>query len=200
MKRIFQRNQLRSTNYKLQANMEVTTNQQYAAGENDVDEPVGDTKSRGARKMMSSITISDGDFDSILENGLINDDRWHDVSSEANQRTPADLANGVNRLTTLEAISELSASVFEPTPYQINGSHLSVASDGLSIPTNPSESRWKGEETPTTTLGSSSTGGNESELGGVQKRALSADSKSEAARLSPSSTDLPIRVPRRTTD
>lgn len=94
-------------------------------GKNDGDIPIGDTKSssrsgmspsRFRRNMISSVTASDGDFDSLIDE--LQDERWQDASNRASQGTPSALASGVNRLTNLEAISEMSASVFETIPTQ----------------------------------------------------------------------------------
>ena len=209
VRRIFQGNQLFPTppnKYRAKANNGLPANQQHAA-ENEGDAPVGDTSiiksdetptTGFARNMISSLTASDGDFDSQANELLAKDDRWHDTSSPEKKGALADLASGVNRSSMLESIGETSESVFELTPYQLNGSHLSTTSGAVMVPTEPAESRWKGTETSrilTTTLGSSSVEETETEveLDGVQGKSLGAVSTSDLS-------DIPVRLPKRTSD
>ncbi|CAJ1941041.1 unnamed protein product [Cylindrotheca closterium] len=178
--------------------------------ESDADAPVGDTKTsklvplRLLRNMISSLTASDGDCDDHANDELRSDERWHEADVQVDEGSPSDLVAGINRLTTLEAISEVSETVYDLTPYQANGSHLSASSVGLSLPTEASESRWKGTEAisrPMTTLGPpSAVESSGSDLGDVERPPSKTDSIIDVPTRKPDISDLPIQVPRRTMD
>ncbi|CAJ1941049.1 unnamed protein product [Cylindrotheca closterium] len=177
------------------------------------DTPVGDTltsnsvpPARLPRNMLSSLTASYGDFDDDSD-VLDEDGRWHDVSPQGNQNSPACFASSRNRTSSLGAISELSESVFDLTPYQANGSHLSVASAGMPAPTEPSESRWKDGSTsapvtaPPRPALSTVESSEDDLLDGIERRSLKTDSRMEVPRRKcDASADMPIQVPRRTSD
>lgn len=153
------------------------------------DAPVGDTEvykslpSWWSPDLSSSVTASGGEFDHSTADELGRDEElWHDTGPQVNEGLPTDLGAGsTNRWTiTLQAISELSETVFDFTPHHTNGLHVSAASVESSNPKEPSESRWNG--TSVTTLGSSS---------GVLQVA-------DSPILVPKRTSSPVMVPKRT--
>mmetsp|Transcript_46126 Transcript_46126/g.111765 ORF Transcript_46126/g.111765 Transcript_46126/m.111765 type:complete len:383 (+) Transcript_46126:1130-2278(+) len=202
VKRIFLGDKLRPTSG---ANMDIVVKGECEPDSNG-DSPVGNMEtcnktvaSRLPRHMISSVTASEGDFDDSVAETEVGggDGRWHDAGGQVKQGSPGDLASGLNRLTTLDSISEMSESVFDLTPYQANGSHHSAA---FVIPTDPPERRWKGTEitsTPETTHVASSLDSNGNDLDGVQGRPSRTDSRMEVPRSKPNSSDLPMQVPRR---
>ena len=161
--------------------------------ETDLDD-TGNTERSGMsatrlpRFMISSVTASDGDFESFVD-VLEDDDRWLDGCNQVPQSTPQDLACGVTRLTTLEAISEISESVFELTPYQVNGSHLSNLCR-LKIPLGSSEGRWKDAATKEGAVNPAA----------KHTRPAGSDCKLEIPKRKIDSMDVPIQVPRRNLD
>ncbi|CAJ1965860.1 unnamed protein product [Cylindrotheca closterium] len=210
VRRIFLGDELRPTvrdGYKLDAQSGANRRNEPRS---EADAPVGDmgtsmmAQLRLPRNMISSLTASEGDFEDVAD-GLGEDERWRDANLQVSQRASSDLASGLNRLTTLEAISELSETVFDLTPYQANGSHLSVISAGLLVPTEPSESRWKGAETMSEPVTSpkplSGVEGSADDLGDSEIRATCmTDSRSEVPMEHKSdSLDVPMQVPLRRT-
>jgi len=105
--------------------VEIAANRQDKPETSDVNAPVGDmgasksVPSRIPRNMVSSVAASEGDFDDYVE-ALREDERWRDSSVHMKEGLPANLAARVGRLTSLGAISELSESAFDLTPYQAN--------------------------------------------------------------------------------
>ncbi|CAJ1941051.1 unnamed protein product [Cylindrotheca closterium] len=212
VRRIFLGDKLRPTvcdGYKLDA-QSVTNRGDEPRSE--ADAPVGDTgtsrmaQSRLPHNMISSLTGSEGNFDDDSDI-LDEDDRWHDVSPQGNQNSPACFASSRNRTSSLGAISELSESVFDLTPYQANGSHLSVASAGMPAPTESSESRWKDGSTsapvtaPPRPALSTVESSEDDLLDGIERRSLKTDSRMEVPRRKcDASVDMPIQVPIRTSD
>ncbi|KAL3939277.1 MAG: hypothetical protein SGBAC_005978 [Bacillariaceae sp.] len=203
VRRIFLGSQLRPTardGYKVNDDIGTRGNPRPEA-ESDGDAPVGDTvmtANRIPRNMISSLTATDGGFDDFADE-LGRDERWHDGGAQVKEDTPTGLVSPLHRLTTLEAISEMSESFFDLTPYQTNGSHLSVDAVTLPIPTEPSESRWKVTEASSTPLPSlrSSFGVESSDMGDGESSICRTDSRMEAPKRKPESLDLPMKVSRR---
>ncbi|CAJ1943525.1 unnamed protein product [Cylindrotheca closterium] len=187
---------------RLGTHVDIAANRQ---NESDGDAPVGDKLASKSfqHRMVSSLTACDGDFDDGVD-GLGEDERWHNVSTNANQGTQANITPRANhRSTSLEAISELSESYFELTPYQANGSYLSAASIPSSTPKEPSESRWRGTgSTPLRSPFCGSSGSIKSDASDLpiqvptRRKSGSSSSRSSGSRK-PDSDDVFIRVPRR---
>ncbi|CAJ1941053.1 unnamed protein product [Cylindrotheca closterium] len=171
--------------------------------ESDTDAATGDMEGSGLapsrlpRNMISSLTASGGDFDGSAADGLQGEELQKNARTQGlgSQGAPTGLASGHNRLPSLGAISELSESVFDLTPYQANGSHLFTSSVTLPILTEPSESRWKGAGTTAASCLQS----RGSDLGDTEKSHRT-DSSLKIPRRKPEISDLPIQAPRRPSD
>ncbi|CAJ1941129.1 unnamed protein product [Cylindrotheca closterium] len=154
---------------------------------------------RLSRDMVSSLTLADfDDDDDSADDAAERGQRWHNAGPRVKESSPAFLASRVNRLTTLEAISEIEETVFGLNPYQTNGSHLPAASVALSTPIESSENRWKGTEstsTPMTPRGYSSSFRSIESFSGTDPRHRSA--ASDIPIQAPKRMDSPMSIPRR---
>ena len=112
----------------------IAVQQQEEKAYDDDNAPIGDvtntkhSKSRtGRNNMMSSVTASDGDFDSVID--ALGEEE--EALEEVAHLSSSEFASGSNRVPTLEAIGEMSESDLDSTPlYQQRAS----SSATLSIP------------------------------------------------------------------
>lgn len=157
VKRIFLGEKLKPTKPKTDEHIGIAVEQQQGFGQNE-DEPVGDTNNakssttrpRG-RNMMSSVTASDGDFDSVVD-AIGEDERWQETSKEGHQSASGDFASNSYQLSMLEAIGELSESEHETVPTQTTKTQTSISAAGENVTGTATEGPWSAEGTGDETI------------------------------------------------